>query len=367
MTIIIGFWIACIALALASAWWLPAVQQPTLAFGVRIPPDHRDDPSVRAARRQYGQGVRALTGIAAIGTVVLVAQGAHGRAFGLLFWAVLAVWAGVYALINREVRRAKAAQDWYAGQHQAVMADSRAREAPDRFPLLWLLPALVVILGTVLLGLWRYPALPPRLPVGLDASFHPSVPVAKTLLNTVVDSYFLIQLVVTALLTGSAWRRYNVRLDIDVSSPEASARQQRRARGRTARAWLLYAACVALACRVLDLWRWGVLPIPALWVLPATLGVAVAGALLLGAVAYGGGRQGNRLLGEGADGAAGYANRDDDRYWKGGLLYVNPDDPALWVSDRSWYGVTLNLGRPWAWPLAALVVLSFAVPTLVLN
>jgi len=72
-------------------------------------------------------------------------------------------------------------------------------------------------------------------------------------------------------------------------------------------------------------------------------------------------------VGEGGDGATGYANRDDDRYWKGGLLYVNPDDPALWVVDRLGYGVTLNLGRPWAWPLAALVALSFAVPTLVLT
>jgi len=292
MTIIAVFWIAGIGLTLASAWWLPAVQRPTLAFGVRVPPDRRDDPALRMARRYYWQGVRALTVIAVIGTVLLVSQGAHGRALGLLFWAVLAVWAGVYALINRGVRRAKAAQGWYAGQCQAVMADSRAREAPDRFPIMWLLPALVVILAALLLGLWRYPALPPRLPVGLDASGHPSAPVAKTLLNTVVDSYFFIQLVVAALLMGSAWRRYNVRLDIDVSSPEASAPPQRPARGRTARAWLLYAACVALACRVPDLWRWGVLPVPALWVLPTTFGVAAGGVLLLCAVAYGGGPYG---------------------------------------------------------------------------
>jgi uncharacterized membrane protein len=96
---------------------------------------------------------------------------------------------------------------------------------------------------------------------------------------------------------------------------------------------------------------------------------AVAGVLLMAAVAIRAGQGGSRLNGNvrGLVLAPG-TDRDDDRFWKVGLLYVNRDDPAVVVAARFGAGWTLNFGNRAAWliiagpaaALAGLVVIGAA-------
>lgn len=47
----------------------------------------------------------------------------------------------------------------------------------------------------------------------------------------------------------------------------------------------------------------------------------------------------------------------EDRFWKAGLIYWNPADSAVMVPKRDGIGYTVNLGRPAAWLLLAVVLL----------
>ncbi len=46
----------------------------------------------------------------------------------------------------------------------------------------------------------------------------------------------------------------------------------------------------------------------------------------------------------------------EDRFWKAGLIYWNPADSALMVPKRDGIGYTVNLGRPAAWVLLAVLI-----------
>jgi uncharacterized membrane protein len=88
---------------------------------------------------------------------------------------------------------------------------------------------------------------------------------------------------------------------------------------------------------------------------------AVAGVLLLAAVAVRAGQGGSRLNGNvrGLALATG-TDRDDDRFWKAGLLYVNRDDPAVAVAARFGAGWTLNFGNRAAWLIIAGIAAALA-------
>jgi uncharacterized membrane protein len=54
-------------------------------------------------------------------------------------------------------------RNWYAELRQRVAADTSLRTSPPRFPWLWGLPAVLVIVVTLVAGIVRYPHLPPTL------------------------------------------------------------------------------------------------------------------------------------------------------------------------------------------------------------
>jgi uncharacterized membrane protein len=65
---------------------------------------------------------------------------------------LLGVWYGCVLLANHEIRAAKAAGGWYEGLHQGIAVDTELRTDPPRFPWLWLAPALIVTVATVVIG-----------------------------------------------------------------------------------------------------------------------------------------------------------------------------------------------------------------------
>ena len=48
------------AIVLGVAWAAPALAQPGVVFGVRVPGDHRDDPAITGERRRYRVLVAAV-------------------------------------------------------------------------------------------------------------------------------------------------------------------------------------------------------------------------------------------------------------------------------------------------------------------
>jgi uncharacterized membrane protein len=204
-----------------------------------------------------------------------------------------------------------------------------------RFPWSWLLPAVVVIVATVVVGALRYPDLPARIP----AHFSLGGNADRWVRTSVVSAFFLVwtQILVTAVLAACA--------ALTVRAPGESGA---RAVDWSARSLLIMAACLDLGFFLLA-WR--------TWSGADTLGagtaVGAAAAFLAGVAAVG-----VAVVATARDRRG--ASAPDGDHWHG-FVYVNRDDPAVMVPKRHGIGWTLNFGRPVAW---VFLVALIGVPVL---
>jgi uncharacterized membrane protein len=204
MIVAISLIIGLSALVLVLALVLPAVTSPTVPFGVRVPAQRADDPAVVRQTRVYRwRVVVGGIGVAGIGVAL---YSVTGETLLLPLWVLVlvGVWYGCFFVANHELRAAKAAGNWYGGVRQGIAVDTELRTDPPTFPWLWVAPALIVILVTVLIGVLRYPSMPETLVVHYSANGTPNRVATKSV-GTAFSLVF-VQLGVTALLVGIAAR-----------------------------------------------------------------------------------------------------------------------------------------------------------------
>ncbi|GAB3267887.1 DUF5808 domain-containing protein [Sinomonas notoginsengisoli] len=339
MTIAVVLSSALSALVLAVALLLPSINSRTVPFGVRVPEQHADDPTVLRQTRIYrSRVVASWTLAAAVGVVV---YGLTGETFlpSLSVLLLVGLWYGCFFLANREIRAAKAAGGWYKGLHQAIAVDTGLRTDPPRFPWLWLAPALILTVATVAIGVLSYPSMPEVLAVHY-AKGMPNRIAAKSV-GTAFSLVF-VQVGITALLAGMAAAIiFRSRPDIDPAHPAGSARWHRHYMVLGAKALLGLAAVIDLGMLGSSLLMWtGTVT---QWA-SAVIGLPILAAVAVAAVVL---ARNNREPDEGEE-DTGLSHRDDDRYWRGGLIYINREDRALLVPRRFSLGWTLNFGNPTA-------------------
>ncbi|GAB2755712.1 DUF1648 domain-containing protein [Sinomonas soli] len=347
MTIAIVLSSVLSALVLAVALVLPSINSPTVPFGVRVPLHHADDPTVLRQTRIYRWRVAASWIVAAAVGVAIYSLTGETLTLSLSVLLLVGLWYGCFFLANREIRAAKTAEGWYKGLHQGIAVDTGLRTAPPRFPWLWLSPALIITVATVVIGVLSYPSMPEVLAV------HYAKGVPNRLASKSVGAAFslvFVQIGITALLAGMAAAIiFRSRPDIDPAHPTGSARWHRHYVVLGARALLGLAAMIDVGMLGSSLLMWTGTATPwahAVVALPILAAVAVAAVVLA---------RNNREPDEG-DEDTGISHRDDDRYWRGGLFYINREDPALMVPRRFGLGWTLNFGNPTTAMLAAGVV-----------
>lgn len=212
------------------------------------------------------------------------------------------------------------------------------RTDPPRFPWLWLAPALIVTVVTVLIGVISYPSMPDVLTVHYGANGVPNRSATKSV-GTAFTLVF-VQTGVTALLVGIAAGIFrSSRPDIDPAHPVSSAHWHRRYMSLGAKALLGLAAIIDVGMLASSLLMWTETVTswaPLVVVLPILIAIVVAVVVLA---------RNNRVPDEGEE-DTGLTHRDDDKYWRGGLFYINREDRALLVPRRFGLGWTLNLGNP---------------------
>jgi uncharacterized membrane protein len=340
-------------LVLVLALVLPSITSPTVPFGVRVPAQHADDPTVIRQTRIYRWRVLGSGIVAATVCVVLYGVTGVTLLLPLSVLVLVGVWYGCFFLANHEIRAAKAAGDWYQGLRQAIAVDTELRTDPLRFPWLWLAPALIVTVATAVIGAILYPSMPEVLAMHYGAKGVPNRFAAKSI-GTAFSLVF-VQIGVTALLAGiAAAIIFRSRADIDPAHPVSSARWHRRYMSLGAKALLGLVAMVDLGMLGSSVLMWtGTVTswAPLVVVLPILAAVLVAVVVLA---------RNNRERDEGEK-DTGLTHRDDDRYWRGGLFYVNRKDPALVVARRFGVGWTLNFGNPGTAMLLVGVVALIAV------
>ena len=336
----VGF--AGIAMVLA-----PVVSKPTVPFGVRVPPERTDAAIIRAQRRAYACRTATFAACCTAAAFLLPAGAAWWLPRLIL---VLELFACLVCLqlARRQIMAVKQAEHWFAGHRQAVVADTGWRTSPPRFPVRWLLPALVVVAATVATGLLRYPDLPSQLTLSAGRVVPRS---SASVFAPVIGQVF-----VTGLWTGVLLIVYRARPDLDAADPGVSAARYRAFLGWAAKTVLAVVACVDLTLLLSGLREWQLLRLSGgVLLLPVAAGLLAILAVFIRA-GQGGFRLAPAGVGGRTDRGPATADRDDDRFWKAGFLYVNRDDPALMVAKRFGVGWTVNLGNPAGWLLIAALV-----------
>lgn len=324
----------------------PLVTRPTVAFGVRVPPERITAPVIRSQRMAYLRRTAVICACATLAALALDGTGSWWLP-RIILTLMLVADIACLQLARRRIAAAKNAEHWFAGVRQTVVADTGWRADPPRFPAVWLLPALAVIAATIVTGVLRYPHLPAHLAAG-NGSGPPARTSAVTAFAPVIGQGW-----VTALWTGILFLMYRARPDIDATDPAGSAARYRAFLGAAGKALLTLITLVDVSLLLAALRKWQ------LWDLPAGLSLLpfAAGLAAFAVAALRAGRLNSRLD---PGGPAGIAGRDDDRFWKGGLFYVNRDDPALVMSARFGVGWTFNFANPRAWLLIAAAATTLA-------
>jgi uncharacterized membrane protein len=328
----------------------PAMTRPTLQFGVRVPGERVGAAVIRRQRRVYYWRTAAVGVCCTAAAVLLQGHGSWWLARVILLVEVAADL-GCFLAARSKVAAAKNAGGWFAGRRQVVATDTSWRTDPPEFPVLWLVPAVAVVVATVIIGAVRYPGLPSRLAAGFGLWGIPGHRAAKS--PVTVFAAVAGQAYVTLLWTGVMLLIYRSRPDIEAADAAASTRRYRSFLGAVTRAVLTLVALVDLSLLLAALGSWQVWRLPGITsALP--LVPFMAGLLVVGVVAVRAGQGGSRLpRGDRPGPPAAVTDRDDDRFWKAGLIYVNRDDPALMVGNRFGVGWTFNLGNPIAWLVIA--------------
>ena len=330
----------------------PVVTRPTVPFGVRVPPERARATVIRHERHSYYWRTAA---IGACGTLAALLLGGHGPWWLTRIIALLVVAAdfGCFWIARNKITAVKHAEHWYAGHRQVVATDTSWRTDPPRFPVRWLVPALIVITATVIVGVVRYPDLPARLAVGFAGNGH-----RRGAPKSVASAFGIVagQLWVTLLWTGLMLIVYRSRPDIEATDAAASTRRYRRYLAASTRAVLTLLALVNLSLLLAALRSWQVYRLSGLGSALPVLPFAV-GLLILAVATLRTGQGGYRLSARGpAHSQAAGIDRDDDRFWKAGLIYLNRDDPAIMVGARFGVGWTFNVANPMSWLIIAGIV-----------
>lgn len=340
---------------LGAVWFMvPAMARPQLPFGVRVPPDRIGDPAVSVARAGYQRRLVILVaaGAAVAPVVAVIAEASTVSA--TVVPAVGIIGAFNYWLAHRAVRRAKRDGDWYAGARQAVTADTSLRTDPPRPQWWWMVPGVLVVAATAVIGGLVYPDLPATLP-SIDQMGDDAPSRTDTTFFAAFAPVFA-QVALTALTPLMVVAMRRSRPELDASAPAASARRWRTyLTGATTMVLIgAVAGNVTLMLVAVRLWE---LAGESVWVSVLTyLPLIVAAAAFIG-FEIRVGHAGHRIRLKPGDGgeSSGRVQRDDDRHWYlGGFVYVNRRDTAIMVHMRavplSW---TLNLGHPVSWLLLA--------------
>ncbi|WP_052371472.1 DUF1648 domain-containing protein [Amycolatopsis taiwanensis] len=347
-------------LLVVLAWLMPSLSKPTLPFGVRVPARHAGDPVIVEQRRAYRWWVGGAGGSLVVAGGVLTLLFNNPLAGVLVVIAVFAVIVPSFAHARSTIRAVKQHEHWYSGLRQTVAVDTSLRTRPEPFPWLWALPAIALLVTTVVVGVVRYPTMPETLALHYNALGQPDRVVAKSI--TSAFGLVIVQAILTAGILLLAFLSSRFRADLDPANPAASARQHRGFVRGMAKATLILVACLNLSL-LFTAWQiWSAAH--SFSAAPVLVPVLVGLVVVLG-FAIRTGQQGSRLPVT-EDEHTDAVERDDDRYWRGlGQFYVNSDDPAIFVPKRFGVGWTINMANPRSIVVfVAIVATAVAVPLL---
>lgn len=346
---------------------MPYIGRKTVCFGISIPSGQHGNEKLSALRRGYARSVvviGVLITAAFIALMFIVQEDIAAMMLGVSLIVYLIAVSSLYLRCWRQVKALKAELGWEMEAHSEVIADTRFVSEKRAVSPAWFAVHVVIILGTVLLGVLMYDQIPDQVVQQTDMAGNVTNMAAKG--PDLILFGPAMQAVLTLVFAFVYWSMLRTPPVLDPDNPQMSSRQNAVFRYRWS-AWIVgFSILMLLIFLVAQLSFVQLVDISVVGLASMiTVGLAVVSALIISLLT---GQSGSRVrLGKKADGEV--IRRDDDRYWKWGMYYVNKDDPALFVEKRFGVGFTINFGRPAAILLvigliAVIAVVIHVVPLL---
>ncbi|TGB02785.1 DUF1648 domain-containing protein [Halobacillus salinus] len=340
----------------AISMFMPYWTRRTESFGVSIPERVYNTSELRALRKSY---LFRVSAISLIVTVLFLAIGVGGmdsdEAFSWLFGSTLVLYLVgsflIYLQFHNKMKAMKKQQQWQKDQPQRTVVDTSFREEKLTYSNGWFLVPFILSIVTFIVTFNFYDQIPDRIPMNYNFEGDVTNWVDKTYRSVMLMPAMQLFMTVLFLFVNVVIAR--AKQQVSAENPEESKRQNIVFRRR----WSLFiifgsVGMVALfgfaqASFIFDV------PGELMLYVPIIFGglITIASVLL----AFTTGQGGSRVhVTQEVDGKV--IDRDDDRYWKLGQFYFNKNDPAIFLEKRFGVGWTVNLARPLAWVIFALII-----------
>ncbi|CAM3737007.1 DUF1648 domain-containing protein [Cohnella lubricantis] len=322
-----------------------------LLFGVYVPEEERQLPSIAALRRRYQLRVWiAAAVIFAAGAAWILAVNDEAALYTPLAALLqIAVCGALFFSSRREALRLKAERGWGVEASGKRVAGLHSRLGNLTVSDKWFAVHGVVVAACVVCAIVFWDRIPDSLATHYGINGEPDRISNKSIGTVFLMNFFQL------FLIGLFWFvQYSIRaskLQLDPRQPNRSLEKQRRFRKVNSAFLMGFSLLLILFFGVLQgfmIYEW---PQQAMNIVLVAFLIVLIGSILV-LVVY--------LSRKGLDPQPN--TPPDERHWRaGGLFYYNPDDAALFVHKQFGVGWTFNMARPMAWVILSGVI---AVPLL---
>ncbi len=338
----------------------PYVIRKNDVFGIYFPDSASELEQVRAMRFRFF-GLCILCGLLCAGfwlVTVLFSWMNAELSFSVSLIGYLLLEALLYLYFHGKAKQMKNNHEFSYTMESHVAVDFTPQPRP--ISSWWFVPHILLLAMTAGVTIWKEPSLGDRIPIHWDTAGNVSY-ASKSFFS--VYQLILLEGFMFLLFYGLLILVSHSKKVIRSDNPEES----RRASFLFKKLWCGYFAILSFGCMALfSFLQFIILGIcPSAWMTPVLVGFLIVVGLGSTALVLYTGQGGSRLLR--IKGKTSLIDpREDDRYWKLGCIYYNPDDPSLMVEKRFGIGWTLNMARPAAYVLLAIIIV-FVIVCLILS
>ncbi len=323
--------------------FMPKLVRREIFFGVRIPPEQIETPSLQKISAWYRNSYLLLAGSVSLFLLgyTYISSDFIVSVFG--FIGLIFIQLFLYYQARQKALKVKAEAHWFADKTETVVVDTAFRSRDVLVSPWWFLIPVGLILLDIVLGLRAYPTLPDQIPTHFNLLGEPDRWHEKSLWTLLAVPFNLIW--ITALMFFVYRIIGASKQELRADSPEISLKQQAAFR----RNWSGFIVFMNIGIgglmsffflqtlQLVHLGRGWIVGIPAGFTI-----LLLAVTLIL---TFRTGQGGSRIRIPEKSAKTFVTDRNDDKYWKWGLFYYNPDDPAMFVEKRFGVGWTINVAN----------------------
>ncbi|MBC2187598.1 DUF1648 domain-containing protein [Listeria booriae] len=328
------------------------------SFGVMIGEEAAKEPVIRKMKRQFVQW-NVIVGAAVTIVVAVILAMLNGNENGQAIVLIIAILAVCVLSFLIYIRFYRATLAWkrehlevVADKVDIVMVDTTFHRQKLTISYIWYLIPLAVILVTIGLTVIYYSQIPSQIPMHYNFNNEVTNYAAKSYRTVMMMP--VMQIVMLGLFIFINYMMTRSKQVIDNDNPTLSMKRNVMFRQIYSKFNLVMGTLLMLLFMVVQLSFIFAIPSVVIGISVAVVLVIIFGGLIFLMVRVGQG--GSRLKLEDTGEVDRKPIRDDDANWKLGVFYVNRQDPALFVEKRFGVGWTINMARPAAWIMFALVI-----------